>query len=118
MPSLRKWLGRLGASTDEITWEDRRRLAASEGADRLIDSADRQRVVIRGTIETLTIRPREDTSNWLEARLGDGTGTVTLIWMGRHEIPGIEAGREMRVEGRISLVDGVRRIYNPEYTLL
>ena len=117
MPSLRRWLGRLGASNDEIAWEDRRRSAEQEGADRLADCVDRQRVVIRGTIETLMIQPRE-TTNWLEARLGAGTGTVTLIWMGRHEIPGIEVGREMRIEGRISNVDGQRRIYNPLYTLL
>ena len=117
MGLLRRWLGRLGASTDEITWEDRRRMAAQDGADALASASDRQYVVIRGTVETLTIRPRE-TTNWLEARVGDGTGTVTLIWMGRHEIPGIEAGREMRVEGRISTVDGQRRIYNPLYTLL
>ena len=43
---------------------------------------------------------------------------MTLIWMGRREIPGVVAGREMLVEGRISVADGLRRIYNPRYELL
>ena len=52
------------------------------------------------------------------AELSDGTGSVSLIFMGRHDIPGMEAGRELVVEGRISHVDGERRMYNPWYQLL
>ena len=78
---------------------------------------DGEEIMGLGTIEVLTVRPRL-TTPWLEAQLSDGTGKVTLIWMGRHEIAGVEAGRELLVNGRISDVDGERRIYNPAYTLL
>lgn len=114
------WLDRMRGllrSNDELASADRQRLAEDYGCDAIGDCTDRCRVVLRGTIDTLTIRPRQDTP-WLEADLSDGTGKVTLIWMGRHEIPGIQAGRELLVRGRISIADGVRRIYNPHYELL
>lgn len=104
-------------SNDELASAERHRLAEDVGADPIDCCADRSRVTLRGTIDILTIRPRQDTP-WLEAELSDGTGRVTLIWMGRHQIPGIEAGRELVVRGRISVADGVRRLYNPAYELL
>lgn len=104
-------------STDELTSEERHRVAEASGADAIGRCEDRKRVTLRGTIDVLTVQPRR-TTPWLEAELSDGTGRVTLIWMGRHDIPGIEAGRELLVEGRISVADGQRRIYNPRYELL
>lgn len=104
-------------SNDELASADLHRRAEDIGADAIADCVDRTRVTLRGTIEVLTVRPREDTP-WLEAELSDGTGRVRLVWMGRHEIPGIEAGRELIVRGRISVADGVRRLYNPAYELL
>lgn len=115
MPGLRAWWRRR-RTADQGEWDDRRRAAEHAAHDRIVDCVDRQSVRLRGTIETLTVQPRE-LANWLEARLVDGTGDVTLIWMGRHEIPGIEVGRDLAVEGRISIVEGQRRIYNPYYTL-
>lgn len=105
------------SSTEELASADRHRLAEASGADTVADAPDRARVRLRGTIEVLTLRPRA-TRPWLEAELSDGTGRVTLVWMGRHAIPGIEAGRELVVEGRLSIDEGVRTIYNPRYTLL
>lgn len=104
-------------SNEELTSADRQKKAVDAGADEIRACADRRVVTVRGTIEVLTVRPRERTA-WLEAELSDGTGRVTLIWMGRHAIPGIEAGRELLASGRISVADGERRIYNPRYELL
>lgn len=115
--TLRERLSRLFRSTEEIASDDRQRLAEDVGADAIGTAPDRARVTVRGTIEALTVRPRR-TEPWLEATLNDGTGRVNLIWMGRRDIPGIEAGRDLIVEGRISCVDGQRRIYNPKYQLL
>lgn len=108
---------RLFASTDELTSAERHRLAVAQGADDISGVSDRGLVKLRGTIEVLTLRPRR-TRPWLEAELSDGTGRVTLIWMGRHDIPGIEAGRDLVAEGRISVDGGVRKMYNPRYQLL
>lgn len=104
-------------STEELTSEELQRSTTLAGAMPIKNCADRQKVDLRGTIEMLVVRPQGE-SRWLEARLNDGSGSVTLIWMGRREIPGITAGRNVRVRGRLSDCDGQRRIYNPEYELL
>lgn len=113
---LKDTLRSLLRSTDEIASADRHKIAAEEGADSVAQCTDRSRVTLRGTVDVLTVRPR-GTTKWLEAEMTDGTGQVRLIWMGRHEIPGIDAGRDLVVEGRISVTDGERVMYNPRYEL-
>jgi hypothetical protein len=108
---------RLSASTEELESAERQRLAESTGAARVGDLCDRELATLRGTITVLTIKPRAGTP-WLEAEFNDGSGEVTLIWMGRREIAGISAGRELIVTGRVSCVDGQRRMYNPRYELI
>jgi hypothetical protein len=111
--ALKRW----GASNDELESQERQRVAESAGANKVGELCDRQQVRLRGRITVLTIKPRAGMP-WLEAELSDGSGTVTLIWMGRREIPGVVAGRELIVNGRVSCVDGGRRIYNPHYELV
>lgn len=108
---------RLGASNEELESEARRRVADSAGATLIKDLQDRQAAKLRGTITVLTMKPRSGTP-WLEAEFTDGSGAITLIWMGRRDIPGIRAGRELMVTGRVSCVDGQRRLYNPYYELI
>lgn len=115
-PLLRA-LRRLGASNAELESEARQRIVESAGATSIGQLQDRQWARLRGTITVLTMKPRSGTP-WLEAEFDDGSGTVTIIWMGRREIPGIQAGRELLVDGRVSCVDGQRRLYNPRYELI
>lgn len=110
-------LKRLGASNAELESQERQRLAESFGACKVGDLRDRQQAQLRGTITVLTVKSRAGTP-WLEAELSDGSGVVTLIWIGRRTIPGVGAGRELAVSGRVSCVDGERRIYNPYYELI
>jgi len=53
----------------------------------------------------------------LEAELYDGTGTITLIWLGRRRIGGIDCGRSMVARGRLTEHDGRPTIYNADYEL-
>ena len=48
----------------------------------------------------------------------DGSGSVTLVWLGRRQIPGIDPGRTLKVWGRISCHEGKRLLYNPRYELM
>lgn len=83
----------------------------------IADCADRERVELRGEIGTVGVSPDPDKPA-LEVELADGSGTVTLIWLGRRRIPGLEPGRRIRVSGRISCRDDGRRvIFNPRYDL-
>jgi RecG-like helicase len=53
----------------------------------------------------------------LEIEVSDETGRLTVVWLGRRAISGIEAGRRIIVKGR--LTHGVARpvIHNPTYQL-
>ncbi len=119
--ATRSWRERLSALTrgrrDEATSVEPESPAWPECTDTIGAAQDRTFVNIRGTIQQLALRPRAATP-WLEAELSDGTGRVTLVWMGRGAIPGIEVGRTLRVRGRLSAADGVLRLYNPHYELL
>lgn len=111
--ALRRW----GSSSADLAAQERQRVAEAAGATRISGIVDRERVRLRGVISALKMEPRRGTP-WLEATFTDGSDSITLIWMGRREIPGVAAGRELSVEGRVSFVDGERRIYNPRYNLI
>ncbi len=75
-------------------------------------------VKVQGTIRALRHRP-QDNFPIVEAELWDGSGYITLLWMGRAKIRGISVGRKLIVQGRISR--GPKQqpaIYNPKYELL
>jgi hypothetical protein len=42
---------------------------------------------------------------------------ITLVWLGRRRIAGIEPGRQVKVEGRIGVQDKARVMFNPRYEL-
>ena len=77
---------------------------------------DRELVTIQGSLRTVTLRPRGGVPA-LEAELYDGTGTITVLWLGRRRIAGIFPGRSIRVTGRIGVHGGTRVMYNPRYDL-
>jgi hypothetical protein len=52
----------------------------------------------------------------LRAELG-GVDTVTLVWLGRSRISGIEPGRVLAAEGMLSQQGGRKIMYNPRYDL-
>ena len=75
-----------------------------------------QEVTVLGRLRSVEYGPQDATAT-LEAELFDGTEGVTLIWLGRRRIPGIEPGRTMRVRGRIALREGRKVLYNPYYEI-
>ena len=115
--ALRRVLHRVTASDEDLADDDLQRSSLDAGASTISEAKLRTRASLQGRIEVLTLNPR-GTNRWLEAELRDGTGAVTLIWMGRRRIPGLRAGRRISVEGMITEADGRRVIYNPRYTVL
>jgi hypothetical protein len=95
---------------------DLQKEAERVSALRIGDAPDREMVTVAGTLRTVTLRPRGGVPA-LEAELSDGTGTVTLLWLGRRRIAGIGPGRSLEVTGRIGVHAGVRLMYNPRYNL-
>ena len=72
---------------------------------------------LRGTLRTVTLRPRGGVPA-LEADLDDGSGVVTVLWLGRRRIAGITPGRAIQVSGRIGVHEGHRIMFNPRYELM
>jgi hypothetical protein len=75
-----------------------------------------QDVLLTGRLRTVVYTPRTNLPT-LEAELYDGSDTVTLVWLGRRRIAGIEPGRTLTVQGRVALRDGQKVIFNPYYEL-
>jgi hypothetical protein len=110
--SISKW-----ANTTDQHARDLRKTYADGGFDRIGEAPDRERVRLRGTLRTVTLRPRGGVPA-LEAELDDGTGVITIVWLGRRRITGIAPGRPIAVQGRIGRHDGERILYNPRYELI
>ena len=75
-----------------------------------------QTVTVRGMVRSMTLRPKS-TVPALEIELYDGSGSVSVVWLGRRRIPGIDPGRSMVVTGRLTCNEASPTIYNPRYEL-
>lgn len=112
---LRQTLSRWASSTD-MEAKELQQDTVKAGCCRVADADDRGHVELRGSLRTVTLRPRGGVPA-LEAELYDGSGVITLVWLGRRRIAGIEAGRQLKVQGRIGVQDGGRVMFNPRYEL-
>jgi hypothetical protein len=115
---FRRALRRLTADDDDLVAEDLQRSGSKHGACPIAEAPERMPVVLHGTLQSVTLRPRAGVPA-LEAELYDGTGTAYVVWLGRRSIEGIRAGAGIVVEGRLSDAGGGRRtVYNPAYRLV
>lgn len=113
---LKRMIGRVTATRDEIEASELRAGAAADGGTPIKQCCDRELATICGTLRLVTFRPRAGVPA-LEAELYDGSGSVSLVWLGRRRIAGIEPGRGIRVSGRIAISEGRPVIFNPSYEL-
>ena len=118
--SARGWLSRrlqkLTADDQTIDAEALQSDVATSGCEPLSACRKGEVVTVTGRLKSVVYTPRE-TVPTLEAELFDGSGSVTLVWLGRRRIPGIEPGRSLTARGRFAAFDGRRVIYNPWYEL-
>ena len=84
------------------------------GAVRIAEASARSRVKLAGVVRRITVRPLEGHES-LEAILSDGTGEVTVMWMGRRTIRGLSLGTHLVVEGLLADQRGEKRIVNPSF---
>lgn len=78
---------------------------------------DRQIVKVTGTLRSVTLRARAGVPA-LEAELSDGSAALSVVWLGRRTIAGIEPGRALIASGRIAMNHGRPVLFNPKYELL
>ncbi len=81
----------------------------------------------KGVIDAVTILPESSAPAYTaivtdrEAHRGAVDGKnhrLRLVWIGRRRVPGIVAGTRLRVEGMVSLRDGLPTMYNPRYEII
>jgi hypothetical protein len=107
---------RLTASEEELDAEELRAEAAASGGTPANQCRRGQFVSVTGRLRTVVYTPRTNLPT-LEADLYDGTDVVTLVWLGRRQIAGIEPGRAVKARGRVAIRDERKVIYNPYYEL-
>ena len=113
---LRRFFQRLTASQEELEAQELQRDAANCGAMPAGDCRRGQVVSVSGRLRTVAYTPRTNLPT-LEADLYDGSDVVTLVFLGRRSIVGIEPGRQLTARGRVAIRDGRKVIYNPYYEL-
>ncbi|HSJ50332.1 MAG TPA: OB-fold nucleic acid binding domain-containing protein [Actinomycetota bacterium] len=112
---VRRFVRRM-AETDEQRYAEEIEAWADRipGTVRISGAAARSRVKLAGVVRRITVRPLEGSES-LEALLYDGTGDVTVVWMGRRTIPGLTLGTRLIVEGMLGEQRGERRVVNPSF---
>ncbi len=112
----RRALHRLTADEVELEAEDLQGEAEQAGATAVAACSRGREVCVAGTLRAVVLRPLAGVPT-LEAELYDGTGTVSLVFLGRRRIRGLEPGRSLVARGRLTARDGQPTLYNPAYEL-
>ncbi len=114
---------------DELKWQGR------PVARRVADATARRRAVLTGVVRAIEVHRQLPVRGaqrpgltgvgaldgaldvWLDARLDDGSGTITLRWLGRDGLGGVVVGATLHVEGTVSGSSEAGRllILNPLY---
>jgi hypothetical protein len=112
---LRRFMHRMAESDEQRYAEEIEAWAAKvPGTVRIRAVGPRSRVKLAGVVRRITVRPLEGNES-LEALLYDGTGEVTVVWMGRRSIPGLTLGTRLVVEGMLAEQRTGRRLVNPAF---
>ena len=77
----------------------------------------RKRAHIQGRVTSIRTAP-SGAAPVINVEVWDETGGVTLQFLGRREIRGLDVGTELRAEGMVADNDGKMTILNPSYELL
>ena len=83
----------------------------------IADSQSRTRTKLAGEIKRMRIKPRSGIPA-VELVINDGTGEATVIFSGRRNIPGVDHGKCIMVDGVPHRDGGRVVILYPAYTLL
>ena len=77
----------------------------------------RKRARVQGRVTSIKTAPR-GAAPTLQVEIWDESGGVSLQFLGRREIAGLEVGSQMRAEGMVGEEEGSMIILNPSYELL
>ncbi|WP_314192528.1 hypothetical protein [uncultured Arthrobacter sp.] len=85
---------------------------------------ERGRVRCHGFIESVTYAPPSEVAAFTaivsdhDTPVAGRRGRLRVIWLGRRRIPGIDAGTELRLDGMLTVKEGMPTMFNPRYEIL
>jgi amino acid transporter len=92
-------------------------IAPAPGVTPIAEVRWRQRVTIEGRVQTVRVKPSRGSSS-VEYVIEDGTGALSIVFVGRQAVGGIEVGTRLRAQGTAAERSGRLTILNPAYSLL
>lgn len=96
---------------------DRALARRSSGTVPIKDVVWRRRAMVAGRIRSVRVQTARGAAN-LECVLTDDTGDLLLVFQGRPQIPGINAGARLVAEGMVGAWQRQLAIINPDYELV
>jgi RecG-like helicase len=91
---------------------------ALQGVTPIGDVQWRATVKVAGRVKALRVQPWSEKIQSLELTLVDGTGGITVVFLGRRQIGGIKLGARLVVEGTVAETRHQLAMLNPAYQLL
>lgn len=115
LEGVRRLLHRMAESDEERLREEILAWASKvPGTVRIAEAPMRTPVRLAGVVKRITVHP-EHGLEALEAVITDGSGEMSVLWMGRRSIPGLTLGSRLAVEGVIGEQRHGRRMVNPSF---
>jgi hypothetical protein len=109
--------GTRAAAPDGAATPDNTTGSTVEGVTPIGDVLWRERVTIEGRVHTVRVQPAAG-SHAFECVVEDGTGAMSIIFIGHSHVSGIEVGTRLRAQGLAAEHNGRLTIYNPGYSSL
>ena len=78
----------------------------------------RERVVVRGRVRSMRVRPWAGEVGALELTVVDPSGGISAVFLGRTAIGGIHLGTDLEIEGMVGEHGARLTILNPVYRLI
>ncbi len=100
--------------TGEAGLEDAAPIA---GRSRIIDAHWRNKVVLAGRVRSIRVAPLHDAPT-LELVIVDDTGAISVVFLGRRGLSGVEIGTRLVVEGTVGIHKTRLALLNPTYRIL
>ena len=76
----------------------------------------RRRAQVGGRVRSIRVRPWGEVPT-LEAVIADDTAAITVAFLGRRSLAGVQPGESLTVEGMVGQRDGKLVVLNPAYRL-
>lgn len=89
----------------------------SENVFPIADATWRKRAHVRGKVTSITTAPSGG-APMVDVEIWDATGGITLQFLGRREIAGLEVGSTICAEGMVGEREGSLTILNPSYEIV